>query len=178
MMGGMVKKAALVILGEATLWGGAGLVDALGAPLPLWAWATVFAIGVGGLVVVYGIAPLLAKRSPRGAARTAIPSIWTARQERDDGYKFRTRYREIANIRDHCSLHMQSGLPAGPDFFAMIAELEDILWRLQIQHPIMRPDDPQYAMRWFNFLARLAPLARAGDVESARALLGIMEGAQ
>ena len=49
-------------------------MEALGVSLPLWAWCLVFTVGAGGLITVYGIAPLLMghNTSPLVATKTLL----------------------------------------------------------------------------------------------------------
>ena len=49
-------------------------MEALGFSLPLWAWATVFTIGVGGLLVVYGVIPLV-KQLGGVKVATSFPTL-------------------------------------------------------------------------------------------------------
>ena len=49
-----MRKFLGAALGEAALFGGAGIVEAVGVSVPLEAWAALLVIGVGGLCVLYG----------------------------------------------------------------------------------------------------------------------------
>ena len=59
-----------------------------------------------------------------------------------------------------------------PQIYADTSEIADTLDRFGIQCPNVSPNDTDYVLTWFNFLTKLAPLARHEDLYNAQNIFG------
>ncbi len=115
------------------------------------------------------------------AVIVSIHYDWVATRLKTD----RTRLQEIppaiVALRDACrmeldpyreSMHRYLGEKSSPSWavFADIIDLTDTLQRLSIPYPTTSPKHRDYPLDWFNFLARLTPLASTGNLSKARTI--------
>ena len=88
--------------------------------------------------------------------------------------KFGGYYPVIVSVRLSCVEHMNDRLRSTtpPQIYARAHEITESLYRFGILCPNVSPNDKDYVVTWFNFLTKLAPLARHEDLYNAQNFFG------
>ncbi len=143
-----MRKHVATALGETPLIGAAVVMEALGFSLPLWAGATMIALGVGGPMVLY-------RRELLGIVGGGSP-----------GKRFEALHDAIATELDR--IERQEGSEALRAIKRQL--LERKLGRLKIPCPA-----PRSEATWRIFLLKLLVYSHDGDVKGARSWFDELE---
>lgn len=138
-----MRKHLVVASGEMSIFGGGGVVEALGVSVPLEAWVAMTAIGISGLMAVY--------------AR----EIWGVAT----GWRTNRLRGLSANIRNELE-RIERG-----DQSEMVRAVERQIVATKLERLKIPCPSPQNEATWRIFLARLLIYASEGDLKQARSAL-------
>ena len=106
----------------------------------------------------------------------AINYSWISQKLKTDRQRFYECYFEIRAMREVCIMHLHPD--RGIKFFVPLSkmyanafEISGLLVELGIKCPDINPNHKDFVLMWFNFVARLVPLARNKDLKSAQRCL-------